>query len=165
MALTFMPRRSGRRKQSDQTLAIGLAMLFNWWRKRAEQANRQHVLSQHRRLAFERLEERCLPSAKPISVGAADLLLPDQPANALPTLAVSADNDQLRVSPSTFYDSSAVGYVCEAGLIQATEDSTQQAPLPDDQNVLTTQPEQNGPPQDNTPQDNPQGTPASGGGR
>src|SRR5216683_6095003 len=114
------------------TIAIGHAMIFNWRRKRAEQ--RQDLACQRRRLAFERLEERCVPSAKPILSGAASLLLVDQPGNNLLATALSAGNG-LGVSPLIVHDGSEPGSACQAKLIQVTDDTSRQ-----DQNVLTTQP-------------------------
>jgi hypothetical protein len=142
-------------------------MLFNWWRKRTDRTKKQHRVSQRRRLAFERLEERCLPSAKTISSGAACLLLPDQQGNNLPTFALSADNGRLAVAPSIVHDGSEFGNAHQAEAMQATGDSSQQAPM---QHVLTTQlleqHSQNGASQDsdNTLTDHPQGPPTSGGG-
>src|SRR6266404_2967751 len=94
-------------------------MLFNWWRKKAEQRNRQHPASQRHWLAFERLEDRCVPSAKPIAFGAAGLVLPDQPGKDLPSLALPAGNDRLSVSPSTFHDASAVDIAGQIGWMGA----------------------------------------------
>src|SRR5712692_2326569 len=132
-------------------------MIFNWWRISAEQTKRQHLSSQRRRLAFERLEERCLPSAKPTSAGAASLLLADQPGHNLPTPALSSDNDRLGVSPLIVDDGGEPANACQAKLIQVTDDISD--PMPDDQIVLTTQPlkqsSQNAAPQgsdDNSPE-------------
>src|SRR5438128_7637107 len=118
------------------TIASGRAMIFNWWRKRAEQMKRQGLSSQRRRLAFERLEERSVPSAKPILSGAAGLLLAEQPGN-LPAMALSAGNDGLVVSPLIVDDGSELGGACPAEFNPVTGDTN---PMPDDQNVLTIEP-------------------------
>src|SRR5712691_682747 len=112
------------------TIAIGRGMIFNWRRKRAEQ--RQDLASQRRRLAFERLEERCVPSAKPILSGVAGLLLADQPGNYLAATALSAGNG-LGVSPLIVHNGGEPGSACQPELIQVTDDSSLQ-----EQNVLTT---------------------------
>jgi CheY-like chemotaxis protein len=115
-------------------------MLLNWWRKRAGQANRGYFPSQRRRLAFERLEERCVPSAKPVSSAATPLLIPEPIADPLPTLAVSVDDGQLRVTPPTpsaAYDDAWFACACQTEPAQIPDDALQQALTGDNTDLLS----------------------------
>lgn len=145
-------------------------MLLNWWRRRAEQRRKRHVLSPCRRLAFERLEERCLLSAKPIPLGTAGPVLPDQPGNHSPAFSLLADNERLSVLPLNGYDAIAIENAWQADLLGVSaradinedppdDDGSQQAPSPDNGEPTPDEP--------NDPTSSPsnQGTPANDGSR
>ncbi|HLJ94664.1 MAG TPA: response regulator [Gemmataceae bacterium] len=109
-----------------------------------------------------------MPSAKPIVSAAAEVLVPDQPGDAVSTLALSSGSDRLENSSAIVPQSSGIGDAWLAGLLQTTampdtaqnpaDDSlSQQISLNDDQTILSSLPldqgnpsnsNQNSPPDD-----------------
>jgi CheY-like chemotaxis protein len=75
-------------------------MLLPWFRVRAKRAKRGPLAFRRCRLAFERLEDRCLLSAKPVPLQAGGALLADQPTRDLQLVSLLATSESLTVTPA-----------------------------------------------------------------
>jgi CheY-like chemotaxis protein len=75
-------------------------MFLSWWRIRAKRAKTRHLLFQRCRLVFERLEDRCLLSAKPAAVQAAYPLLSEPSGTELQAISVLATSGSVGVHPA-----------------------------------------------------------------
>jgi CheY-like chemotaxis protein len=75
-------------------------MLFSRRRTIAKLAKIRHLTFRGRRLTFERLEDRCLLSAQPVSLLTGEAVLAAEPGKDLQTLSLLTGNDGVTDSPS-----------------------------------------------------------------
>src|SRR5690348_13602090 len=93
-------------------------MLLPWWRERRKMARQAHVGFRHRRLAFERLEDRCLLSARPVSLLADGLPPPDQAVLAIHASSLSIATQTTAITLSAVTLTSATQDTSQAELSQ-----------------------------------------------